>query len=217
MLSEITPSLVLCAPRPETAEYIAPRMLIASLLLSLRRYAARGSGGGLDGNGLVAGLLFIGNHDETAFLTHAFGIGEAVALAGEGLDVVLAAGEGAELLAHLAHHDVDGLLVDGAAVVAVDVVVDEAPVDDAALPQHQALQQLAFAPADLDGLAVDRGHAAVEVVGEFSDRVRQADMAVDAARDAAQPRGQLGHVHRLGQHVVGAGVDQLDRLRRIAE
>src|SRR5215468_2620234 len=216
MLSEITPSLVLWAPRPETAEYIAPRMLIASLLRSLRRYAALKLGGGLDGNGLV-GLPFIGNHDEASLLTHAFGIGEAIALAGEGLNIVLAAGEGAELLAHLAHHDVDGLLVDLAAVVAVDVVVDEAPVDDAALPQHQALQQLALAPADLHGLAVDRGHAAVEEVGEAAHRVRQADMAVDAARDAAQPRGQLGHVHRLRQHVVGASVDQLHRLCGIAE
>src|SRR5882672_6217026 len=217
MLSEMAPSFVLWAPRPETAAYIAPRMLIASLLLSLRRYAALRSGGGLDGNGLVAGLLFVSNHDETAFLTHAFGIGEAIALAGESLNIVLSAGEGAELLADLAHHDVDSLLVDGAAVVAVDVVVDEAAVDDAALAQHQALQQLALAPADLHGLAADRGHAAVEEVGEISDRVRQADMAVDAAGDAAQARCHLRHVHRLRQHVVGAGIDQLDRLGGIAE
>src|SRR5215813_11253072 len=114
MLSEMAPSFVLWAPRPETAAYIAPRMLMESLPLSLRRYAAE-SGGGLDGNGLVVGLPFIGNHDEASLLTHAFGIGETIALAGEGLNIVLAAGEGAELLAHLAHHHVDGLLVDLAA------------------------------------------------------------------------------------------------------
>jgi hypothetical protein len=34
---------------------------------------------------------------------------------------------------------------------------------------------------------------------------------------AAQARCQLRHVHRLRQHVVGSGVDQLDRLGGVAE
>src|SRR5262245_944531 len=143
MLSEMTPSFVLCELKPATAAYMAPRMLMVVSSFLLRRRSSGGPNGDL---GLV-GLRLIGDNDEPSLLADSLGIDEAIPLAGECLDVVFTTREGAQLLADLAHHYIDGLLVDRAAVIAVDVVVDEAPVDDAAVAEDEALEQLPLAPA----------------------------------------------------------------------
>src|SRR5262245_48504297 len=126
MLSEMTPSFVLCELKPATAAYMAPRMLMAVSSFVLRRRSSGGPHGVL---GLL-GLHLIGANAQASLLADSLGIDAAIPLAGQCLDVVFPARERAQLLADLAHHYIAGLLVGRAAVIAVDVVVDEAPVDD---------------------------------------------------------------------------------------
>ena len=105
--------------------------------------------------------------------------------------------------------------VDRARVAVGGVAPDRAQqllaVEGVAGPRHQLGQQLELAERDLHGLAVD-GHAPQLTVQRDVADVEAAldDAAVGAPQHRPDPRAQLGEPERLGDVVVGAGLEPLD-------
>src|SRR3954468_3437252 len=116
-----------------------------------------------------------------------------------------------ELLAQVADVHVDG------ARVAVGAVAPDRAQQLLAVVQpprlvHQALQQLELGERQPHGLGGDRHPALALVehhVGDLQQPVVE-QVAVGAAQDRADARPQLGEAERLGDVVVGAGLQALD-------
>ena len=98
--------------------------------------------------------------------------------------------------------------------VVPDVLGDVGAADDFALPPHKVLEQRVFLRGELNGAPAALDAARARIDGEILDRQDRGRERGPAAEQRADPREQLGKVVRLGQVVVGAGIEALDALVR---
>lgn len=130
--------------------------------------------------------------------------GQAVAQAADGLDPV-----GADLLAQPADEHLDGVGVT-VEVLVVEMLDQLGAADHPALMHHQIVKQAVLQRGEAQRFAVDAGAGRSRVETQAAERQARRSMSGRAAQKRPQPRQQLLGVERLGQVVVGAGVEPGD-------
>nr|ADO19098.1 hypothetical protein Nfla_4402 [Nostoc flagelliforme str. Sunitezuoqi] len=131
------------------------------------------------------------------------GIAQYIAAAPNGLDVVVALGRHAELLAQLADEDVDDLelrLVHSA----IEVVEEHFLGERRALAEREQLQHRIFLARQVHAGIVDLDRLGVEIDCELAGADDRLAVPLGAAHDGVDARDQLLAVERLGDIIVRA-------------
>src|SRR5688572_13308441 len=132
-----------------------------------------------------------------------------IAAAPNGLDVVLAAGRGCQLLAELADEDVDDLQL-RLVHPAIEMIEEHLLGERRALAEREQLQDRVLLAGEVQGLAGDLNRAGVEIDRELAGLDDRFRVALGPADDRLDPRDQFATVERLGQIVVGAEAQPLE-------
>lgn len=136
------------------------------------------------------------------------GITKHVAPAPNGFDVVLAVGRGRQLLAKLAHEDVDDLdfrLVHAA----VEVVLEHLLGEGSALAQGEELQHAVLLAGQMNATAASFHRLGVQVDADLAGLDDRLGVALAATNDSMHAGHELMLVERLGHVVVRAAAEGL--------
>src|SRR4051794_24201038 len=137
------------------------------------------------------------------------GVAQHVAAAPDGLDVIVAARRGRELLAQLADEDIDDLEL-GLVHAAVKVVEEHLLGERRALAQREELEDAVLLAGEVERRAFDLDDAAVEIDEELAGADDALGMALSSPHDRLDAGDELAAVEGFRQEVVGPEAEALD-------
>src|SRR5258707_9076329 len=143
-------------------------------------------------------------------------LAQHVAAAPDGLDEVAPFRGVGELLAQLADEDVDDLQL-RLVHAAIEVVEEHFLGERGALAQAEQLENAIFLAGEMERLALDLDHAAIEIDQELAGAYHGFRMTLRPPADRLDTGDQLAPVERLGEEIVGPEAETLDLVVELAE